>query len=383
MSVPDRNDDWREETVFNDGDSFFERFCASIEGAQTRVDLETYIFDLDVLGLRILDLLAKAVRRGVKVRLLIDGVGGSQWTRELADHYRELGIHIRFFHPLPWQKPSRKFWQSIGIRSLIFGLHKLRRRNHRKLFIVDEQTAFVGSMNVSARHLASAFPGHSWRDTGVCITGPGVNALFEAFQSTWNESDPPLGQRKKLERFFRRLHPRVILNFTFFQRKYFHEALIREIGRARSRIWIANPYLIPDQRLLRQLIRSAQTIDVRLLVPKVNDFFGVQYAMESRYAALLKGGARIYAYLPSMMHAKIVIIDDLVSIGSSNLDHLSLFQNYEADVVLTHPENRALVQRQFLDDLAVSEELTFESWKHRSIPQKLMERLFYLFRGFL
>jgi cardiolipin synthase len=378
-----QNYEWVDETVFSDGDSFFARLCEEIINAKEHVDIESYIFDLDPFGIKVLGLLSQAAQRGVRVRLLIDGVGCSQWTYEMIKKFRSQGIEIRIFHPLAWQKSSRKFWRSIGVRSFIFGFRKLQRRNHRKLYIVDRKTAYVGSMNISARHLKSLVHDKAWRDTGVRITGSGVEALNQAFVITWNISDLPFNSRHKVKRFLAKLYPWVVLNYTFLQRRHYHQALIQKISNSNTRIWIANPYFVPDRKLMREIMKQASRIDVRLLFPKENDFFGVQYAMEECYARLLKSGAKVYTYLPSMMHAKILMIDDLVSIGSSNLDHLSLFQNFEADVVLTHENNKETIRNQFLKDLELSEAVELKTWRHRSITQKLLEKFFYWFRAFL
>lgn len=375
------------ELIFNDGDSFFKSVIASVESAQHHISIESYIFDFDSLGNHLLDKLAEAAARGVRVRLLVDGVGCSHWSYDEAEALRQRGIEARIFHPLPWQKPSRKFLKSFGFRSFVFGFRKLQRRNHRKVYLFDHQTAYVGSMNVSAVHLQSVNHDRAWRDTGVQVTGSSVALLDDAFLATWVKADPPWNQRtsrlQKLQQFLSKLHPRVIINETFQERRRHHKGLIQRFGHASERIWITNPYFVPDRHLIRQLKNQAKRVDIRLILPRKTDFFGVQFAMESCYTKLIKAGVQIHTYLPSMLHAKILIVDQFVSVGSSNLDHLSLFQNYEADVVLGNNDSKQKIYDQFEKDLEKCELLTLDQWRSRPFTHKILEKLFYYCRVFL
>lgn len=376
--------EWIEETVFTSGDLFFTRFKRAIEEAQISIDIETYIFDLDPLGAEILKLLSVAAQRGVKVRLLLDGIGASEWSSKDAEHCAGKGIQVRFFHPLPWQKHHRPFWRRASLRWIIFGFRKLNHRDHRKLYVIDGKLAFIGSMNISARHLLSMSFEKTWRDTSVCVAGPGVEVLAEAFGFAWRSSEFYKIRRYRVRQFLSRLYPRVLLKDTDFRRKVYYKSLVERVCGTQERLWITNPYFVPNHELLQCILQAAASgADVRLLFPKHGDFFGVKFAMESFYLPLLQAGARIFEYLPSMLHAKILMVDDWVSVGSSNLDHRSLFQDLEVDIVLSQAKNRISVHEEFLSDLTRSEEVFLSVWEKRPVWKRIFERLFYQFRTVL
>lgn len=383
-STPDLSPEWTEEKVYISGDEFFARFKQAIADAKNSIEIETYIFDLDPLGEDLLQLLAQAASRGVQVRVLLDGIGASEWSQGDAQKWALQGVEIRFFHPLPWQKHHRRFWRWPNFRWIVFGFRKLNHRDHRKLYIIDDDTAFVGSMNISARHLESLSFAQTWRDTSVCVKGVAIEALSEAFEFSWNSSEFYKIRRHRVRKFFSQLYPKVLLKDTDFRRKIYYQSLVSRVCGASRRLWITNPYFVPNQELLQCIYQASSSgADVRLLFPRNSDFFGVKYAMESYYTGLLESGARIFEYLPSMIHAKILMVDDWVSIGSSNLDHRSLFQDLEVDIVLSREENRKLVYAHFAQDLQASQELTLTVWEKRPWNRLLLEKFFHRFRAFL
>ena len=369
--------DWIHETIFNDGDAFFAAFERAIQNAEASIYVETYIFDLDVLGLRILHTLVEAANRGVKVYLLMDGIGSISWTHDMAERLRKNGLCIEFFHPLLWQRPT------FIIR--LPNMRLMNHRDHRKLYVIDEKYAFVGSMNISARHLVSVSGGAHWRDTSVVLTGTPVAALVDSFWVAWDTaSDRILRPKKLLKRFFSKLKLPILLKHTLRQRRLYREMLIRRIQETRHHILITTPYFVPDRRVLAAILdASRRGIDVRLLFPKVSDFFGVKYAMEGYYLKLIKAGVKIYEYLPSMLHAKIMILDEFVSLGSSNLNHRSFFKDLEIDVILSKPETLSLLRSQFEEDLTHCELRNLSEWNRRPFHRKLLEKFFYQFRGVL
>jgi cardiolipin synthase len=368
---------WQTETLFNDGDAFFSAFENAIDEAKRSVHVETYIFDLDSLGRRILEKLASAAKRGVEVKVLMDGIGSSAWSNDDAKKMRAQGVQIQFFHPLFWQKSVRVF--------KIPDFRMMNHRDHRKLYVIDARIAFVGSMNISARHLKSACKTSAWRDTSVMLTGGPVSALQDSFWVSWTTAlDRMFKHKRLLKRFFSKLKLPILLKYTLHQRRMYREELIARIEETKTSICITTPYFVPDREVLAALLAApARGIRVRLLFPKVSDFFGVKYAMEGSYRKLLEANIEIYEYLPSMLHAKIMMLDDFISVGSSNLNHRSFFKDLEMDVVLNLPETRTLLQAQFEEDLSHSELRDLVTWKKRPFHRKLLERFFFLFRGVL
>ena len=377
LEKPAQTSNWKEETIYDDGDNFFSTFEVAIKSARISVYIETYIFDLDALGLKILKLLEEAVQRGVEVKILLDGVGSSQWTYKMARYYRSVGIEVLFFHPLLWQRPSFLF--------KLPDFRMMNHRDHRKLYIVDKKIGFIGSMNISARHLKSLWGKNAWRDTSVTLTGDPVSALLDSFWVSWTTAAlRSFRPRLILKRFFTNLKFPILLKHTLRQRRIYRKMIISRIEQMNERLWITTPYFVPDRAVLNVILdASKRGVDVRLLFPKISDFFGVKYAMEGMYSKLLEANIKIFEYLPTMLHAKILMIDDFYSLGSSNLNHRSFFRDLELDVILNLPKTKALLQEQFLEDLKHAELRTRLEWKKRSYPQKVLEKFFYLFRGVL
>ncbi len=357
------------ETIYTNGDDFFNSLKKSIAEAKKFIHLESYIFEQDQIGKTILSLLAQAVQRGVRVQLLLDGIGSVSWTFADASVWREKGIELKFFHALPWQKNLSIIWKLLTLKKIIIGFFKLNRRNHRKICLIDNDLVFVCSMNISDRHLPSVFGPLAWRDVAVKIQGSNTENYFSEAREAWNFSQHHHGYRwRKISR----------------QKKQDFELLLQKIKLAREKIWITNPYFVPDLRFVKAIGESANSgVDVKILLPDHSDIFGFKYATESFYHALLAYDVEIYEYSAAMLHAKIMIVDDWVSVGSFNLDFRSIFYNLEATAVLTRFENIEMMKQQFLKDIQISTKIELNSWKKRSWFRQRLENFFLLFQGWL
>ena len=372
-----------EESVIHNGDQYFDELCLALSKAKKSIHLETYIFNRDKLGQQLLTLLVRAAARGVRVQLLMDGVGSSQWTFKEAEKIRALGVHIHFFHPLPWQKKNRSIWRFWRLRKLTLELFKLNHRNHRKLCLIDDETLFAGSFNVMDQDLPRMIGDQAWRETGVRLKGTHIEPFIELTREAWQFSRSYYHRQDSKPHFLYFFGSNGILESRRERNYYYHELLDR-IRRVKNHIWITSAYFVPDRRLIRYLKKAAERgVDVRLLFPHKSDFAGVKFAMEGLYHSLLKSNIKIYEYLPSMLHAKILCFDDWVSIGSANLDHRSLFQDLEANVILAQEGNILAVHEQFLRDLSVSRVVDLDEWNDRSYLQKWLELFFLLFRRLL
>jgi cardiolipin synthase A/B len=369
------------EVLYHNGDSFFEALLLAIDSAKQSVDLETYIFDEDALGLRVLESLSRASERGVHVRLLLDGVGASNWNSSEADVWRKRGIHFRFFHPLPWQRRRFRIWNYLSFQKIALGFSKLNHRNHRKTCIVDGKLVFIGSMNVSERHLVSAKGALAWRDTSVCVRNQNFSSLTLAFEMAWNYTENYTGGfRHKVARAIPFLNFR--LNFTPFQSQIYRRNFVDLLNSATVRVWITNPYFLPDQLVFKAMLEAARRgVDFRMLLPSRTDFLPGQFASRSFYGPLMSSGVKIYEYLPSMLHAKILLIDDEAIVGSSNLNHRSFFRDLEIDLLLTDSKNVDELGEYFQADLKHAVRIHLENWRLRSFWITSLERLFLLFRG--
>ena len=358
-----------EETVYSNGDSFIDDLVHSISRAQYKVHLEAYIFDQDSVGNRVLESLARAAERDVQVRLLIDGIGSAGWTFADAEHWRRRGIDLKFYHALPWQNSASNVWRSLTIKSIILGFSKLNQRNHRKICIIDDETTFISSMNISARHVPSECGPEAWRDTSVRLMGHDNRTHLLDSHRAWS-----ISQR----------HHEPSWQHIKKQKRNSYAELLRQIRNARERIWITNPYFIPDFKLTRTLCAASKRgVDVKILLPSRSDVPGLKFAMQALYSLLLGFGVSIYEYRSSILHAKVMIIDDWISVGSYNLDYRSIFNNLEVSTVLSKPENILLIQNQFNRDLNSSQLISLEAWKKRSRLNQYLENFFLFFKEIL
>ncbi len=175
--------------------------------------------------------------------------------------------------------------------------------------------------------------------------------------------------------------PLVMLNRTIKERRLTYHSLLQRFITAESTIQITTPYFLPTLRL-RSILKGAARKGVKIIAifPSKSDFFGVKLAMEGMYSFLLKSGVEIHEYQPSMLHAKILITDQRVMIGSTNMNSRSLLLDLEVDIEVTHPDNIQLIQSQFLKDLSHSKKIELSEWKKRSPIQKILETIFFWFR---
>jgi cardiolipin synthase A/B len=355
---------WSEEEVFFSGDSFFSSILTGIAKANKSIDVEVYIFELDWLGKRMLDALIQATTRGVKVRLLIDGVGSGLWTQRIDEYLQSTSVDFRVHHPLPWDIAYLLTRYRLTQRILggfpLFRL--LNKRNHRKVWFIDQREVWTGSFNVSSVHLQEFSEQKAWRDTGIKVIGAPLQELRSAFESVWEG-----GRGTSSEKTNSNASSRILrLNDTRKQRARLYKDILHRFSHAQRKIWITNPYFVPRKSVLRALQRAAwEGADVRLLLPKRADIQFISWIATGFYQSLLPYGVKIFEYLPTGLHAKSVIIDEFAMVGSSNLNHRSLYHDLEVDVVITHPETYRKLADQFREDLKESEEVTILDCQRR------------------
>jgi cardiolipin synthase A/B len=342
---------WTNEKLYFDGDAYFADVLAAIESAKSSVHLETYIYDADALGERFEQSLTRAALRGVRVRLLVDGIGAARWIERRNPALEKSGVLLRVYHPVVLSKVVRQFFAKLGGRRSNHQpnlLSRLNRRDHRKICVVDESCAFVGSLNISSLHCASLVGSRAWRDTGLRVEGPAILDLLQLTRRT------------------RAMSSLVCLNYTLKLRRKNSKEFKSRLKHSTQKIWLTNAYLSPSAPLVRHITQAAERgVEVRLLVPRKSDVFFMPWVATSNYAPLLKSGVRIFEYLPRFLHAKCVIIDGWSTIGTSNLNRRSAYFDFEVDLVVTDPDRRRELEEQFHRDLELSEEVsqTRSGWK--------------------
>ena len=366
-----------QEQIFTDGTDYFQALLTDIHHAKKSIDLEIYKFNKDSLGKKIAKSLIEAAKRNVKIRVIVDGAGSPEWGGSVTRQLEKNNIETRIFHPLRWG-----FWQwQRGIPPkpwIIRAFHLLTRINsraHRKFCIIDNRIVYVGSFNICINHLSHSEGGDGWRDTGVKLTDVDCTNLKNAFEATWEHKH----LHEPMRDIFRHIktNPRFRLNYTWFRRRILYKNLLRRIKDSQRRIWITNAYFVPDSHLLSHLRNAAERgIDVRILLPHKSDVFIMPWASTTFYENLLKTGVRIFEYQPSMLHAKSLIIDDWMMVGSSNLNHRSILHDLEVDILILEGHAKNQLEHQFLNDLQHATEIQLEQWRRqRPWYRRLIGRL--------
>ena len=364
MTTPTDNTQPLNETIFSEGDQHFSALIHDINEAKQHIDLESYGFNKDPIGDRVAEALLAAAKRDVRIRILVDGVGSPLWSNQYANMLERAGIETKVFHPLPWQirnltrSTIRRPWLW---RALLLFL-KCNSRNHRKVCIIDQRIVYIGSFNIRQVHLSFEGGGSNWRDTSVRIEGIDCNDINDAFESAWHYQTI----RERLRELFKQMRkePLYRLNYTRHRRRIMYKHLLRKITRCQDRLWITNAYFLPDNFLLKRLRDAAKRgCDVRILLPRKSDVFMMPWASRTFYTSLIQSGVRIFEYLPTMLHAKSVILDDWMMVGSSNMNYRSLRHDLEADFTLRQESSKKTLVDLFKKDLQQAREITMDDWR--------------------
>jgi cardiolipin synthase A/B len=349
-----------EVTTYTYGDDLYADMLAAIDGAQRQVLFETYIWKGDELGQRFKTALAQAADRGVEVYCIYDG-------------FANLVVPPHFKRFPPGMKVLRYPVYAAGWRP--FDLRRYG-RDHRKILVVDESVGFVGGYNVGSAFAAE------WRDTHVRVTGPGVWDLKRAFADFWNlnrrrlfgsSERPLLLETASTWEPTIRFHRNVPRLWMFPIRAMYLEA----IARASRNIWITTAYFLPDPDFAEALTDAARRgVDVRLLIPAKSNHVVSDWISRGYFSQLLEAGVTVLRYRDAMVHAKTATIDGTWStVGTANIDRLSLTGNYEINVEIIDPALAESLERIFRVDESNSLELTQSEWEARDIYRRFTEFL--------
>ena len=356
------------------GAEFFPALIAAIDAARTEVRLETYIFHLDDSGTRVGEALVRAAKRGIRVALLIDGVGSRLLPQAWLDEIRREGIRVLIY------RPPHLGWLTNPVNL---------RRLHRKIAVIDARIAFVGGINIMDDFVPIAWPAPRL-DYSVSVSGPLVAKIYRNVSRLWR-----LVARSQLQpelNDFPVLSPAIpdagqaraayIVRDNLRHRRTIERAYLAAIVTAQFDIMIASAYFLPGRSFRRALKRAtARGVRVRLLVQGRTDHPFFHAASRALYGDLLTAGVVIYEYHASELHAKVAVVDSRwVTIGSSNIDPFSLLLAREANIV---SEDRGLArQLQTKLEHAIkggAVELLGADWQKRGWPRRLVSWVAYGF----
>jgi len=366
-----------------DGPQTYTAMFQAMQAARESIDLQSYIFDeVDQDGTRLSALLAARVASGVRVRVLVDGVG-SLGAGATLEALRASGIRTCVFNP---------------VASTFFRPARLNHRDHRKIVVVDGDDSFAGGINFSRvyRSGSSLFNSdrkqallEGWRDTHVRIRGPGARRMAELFADTWAKQD--CGAEPEVDAIREQVPKagetviQVIPSSPDSEQNLTYVSVLGAVAFARESIAVTMAYFVPDERLEDELCAAASRgVDVRLILPAFSDFTGVFYAGRAHYARLLEGGVRIYEQQNAFLHAKTVVVDGIWStVGSTNWDWRSFVHNDEVSVVVIDEAFAGRMHALFEEDLANSREITATEWAERSWRDRALERFWVGFERLL
>jgi cardiolipin synthase len=356
-------------TLLEDGPATYRAMLSAIAAARHHIHMETYIFDNDDTGKQFAAALIARRKAGVQVRLIYDSLGSSSTPKEFFQELEAGGVEVVAFNPL------------------ITGVTDINHRDHRKLTIVDGAMAFLGGINISGVYSQGSsaaardapFEKRPWRDTQVRVEGPVVADLQRAFLEQWEsqKKDKPgdkaffpalQAKGKQIVRVIATKPSKEGLNAAYV-------TLISAIQSAEKEVSITNAYFVPHPQLRASLIDAGRRgVNVRLILPSRSDHWLVFNAGRAYYEELLEAGVKIYERNNRMLHSKSASVDGVWStVGSTNLDWRSLVYNDELNAVVLSPEFAGQVNALFEKDLALSEEITAEAWRHRSWADRLRE----------
>ncbi|MGB9082314.1 MAG: phospholipase D-like domain-containing protein [Desulfuromonadaceae bacterium] len=390
-------------TLLADGQAVYAAMFKVLQKAKDHINLESYIIEDDETGRKFADLLLQKQAEGVQVNIIYDSLGSINTPASFFQRLQEGGIQVVGFNPLnPLNAP--KDWG-------------LTHRDHRKILIVDGKVAIIGGINISKvyssaplkRKQGKKAPIH-WRDTDIQIEGPAVAEFQKLFFDTWlKQKGPKLSGRNYYPDLapingisaLTKLSPAGKAQETTFNLlKEKGNALVRVVGStpgetnripfivyvsaisfAEHSIHMTNSYFIPDDQIVKALTDAAKRgVDVKIILPGISDSQLVLYAQRYHYSELLKSGVKLYEHSTSLLHAKTAVIDKVWStVGSTNMDFLSLLNNDEVNAVILNKEFADEMEKMFVRDLANSRQIQWDDWKKRPLLPRARDWFVNLF----
>ena len=353
--------------IFENG-AYFDVLLEEIRGAKRSVHFETFLWEDGVIGPRVADALAERARAGVQVRVLLDAVGTQKMGKASEQRMKAAGCKVVKFH--------HRHIRNIGV---------LNERDHRKLVVLDGRVALLGGHCIKDEWLGNAEDGKHFADISVRLRGPIVNSVQSAFSENWGEET---GELFVGDDVFPALEPAgtATIHAAYVKPegsppavKILHHAAI---CLAKKRIWIQNPYFIPEPDAIDAFGRAvARGVDVRVLMPSTggSDNPMVQHAGHRNFEKLLRCGVRLFEYPDTLLHQKVMSIDSVwCAVGSSNFDDRSFETNDEITLGIHDPATARRLEEIFERYVPRCQEIKLEEWRKRGLGHRLIDNFYYL-----
>lgn len=354
-------------TTLQNGDAIFPAMLRAVRGARRTINFETYIYWSGEIGHQFAQALAERARAGVQVRLILDWQGSARMSGEDRSLLESSGAQIVAFNPLRWYDPRR-----------------VNNRTHRKLLVIDGRIGFTGGVGIADVWTGHAQDAGHWRDTHYRIEGPAVAQLQGAFMDNWIKSR---GEVLHGDLHFPAL-PAVGPALAGVTRSspgrgnpVMRMLFLYSLAGARQTIKIASPYFVPDALLVRELVDARRRgVRVQVITPGRHiDSKLTRATSRAVWGPLLEAGVEIHEYRGTMMHGKLLLVDDYwCSVGSSNFDARSMRLNDEANLNVLDAAFAREQAAMFARDLAHSRRISLEEWRRRPLGEKLMTPIYEL-----
>lgn len=349
--------------LITEGREMLEMILQAIEGAQSFIHIEYYIFADDEAGRRVADALERKADAGIEVRMLVDDVGSWELPSAFFDEMKRHNVMIDSFLPVRFPK---------------FTGH-VNYRNHRKIVIVDGQVAFVGGMNMAQRYVDGGETFGHWHDTHLRIKGDAINFIQSVFAYDWY-----MMKREELSenKYFPRHHTsasgtaiQVASSGPDAKWPAIMMGMFSIISRARHHVYITTPYLMPGETILTALKAAAMGgVDVRIIIPQKSDSWIADHCSKSYVKELLEANIRVYLYQDGFLHGKTLEADRTAAIvGSANMDFRSFEQNFELSAFIYDRDVAQRLFARFESDFERAQLITTKAWKHRPFMQRAKE----------
>lgn len=364
-------------TLLADGQATYAAMFKVLQNSKNHINLESYIIEDDETGRKFADLLLQKQAHGVQVNLIYDSVGSMNTPASFFQRLRDGGIQVVGFNPVNPLK-AREEWG-------------LTHRDHRKILIADGKVAIIGGINISEVYSSTPLKRKQnkkapirWRDTDIQIEGPAVAEFQKLFLDTWlKQKGPKLSERN----YFPDLKEagnalvRVIGSTPGETNRIPFVVYVSAITFAEHSIHMTNSYFVPEDQIVEALTDAAERgVDVKIILPGITDSRLVLYAQRYYYSELLKSGVKLYEHSTSLLHAKTAVVDRVWStVGSTNMDFLSLLNNDEVNAVILSREFAVEMEKMFVGDLADSRQIQLDEWKNRPLFQRIREWSAHLF----
>jgi cardiolipin synthase len=358
----------------NNGDAFFPSLLEEIRNAKTSINFLVFIWEPGQVSDQVFPALADAAKRGVEVRLLLDGFGGLKAPEEGVKALEAAGGKVARFRP-----------PRFGM------LTRFHKRTHRRSIVMDGKVAFTGGMAVGDKWLGNADSEEHWRDSMVRVTGPLAATVQSAFTGCWAHA---AGEILVGEKFYPTLpvpadpvaEPVLmhmgVASAPSSESHPLRVVFIQTFLSAQKSLYITTPYFVPDQVVREAVAKRARSgVDVRILLPDEHtDAKPIRHTTHSYLQDLLEAGVRVYEYQPTMMHTKHVVVDGRWSVvGSANMDIRSKELNEENVLGILDAGFARELEKTFFADLEKSTEIRLQEWKKRGLFKRFLERTCRLF----